>query len=119
MNGWLGRAETIGLRDCRELPATHPQTPHNTGTSDEEIQKMVTKEGFEKYKEIATKNIVKTLGVCPDMHTCESGCVRAHMCTHTRSLNGFGASRVAPPLHGVGPPGRSSRGGTGGRHALP
>mmetsp|Transcript_3709 Transcript_3709/g.4270 ORF Transcript_3709/g.4270 Transcript_3709/m.4270 type:complete len:259 (+) Transcript_3709:59-835(+) len=53
--------ETLIMEQAREKYANMMSEFRAQGTPDEEIKKMITKEGFEKYKKIATPNIVKVL----------------------------------------------------------
>ena len=53
--------DTLITMQCREKYAIMLTDMRDNGTPDAEIKKLVTPENFEKYKEVASKNIIRDL----------------------------------------------------------
>jgi len=53
--------ESLIENQAKEKFATMMSEQRESGVSDEELKKMVTKEGFEKYKKVAAKGIERTM----------------------------------------------------------
>jgi len=51
--------ETLIEQNAKEKFAEMMADQRNSGMTDEELKKLITKEGFEKYKKVATVNIIK------------------------------------------------------------
>lgn len=52
--------ETLLVQQAKEKFAQMMSDQRDAGLSDEELKKLITKDSFEKYKKVATKNIVRT-----------------------------------------------------------